>query len=531
MPLFSPRSKAMALKRLAVLSALAIAAGAGIFLLVRRAAERSAATAVLSFDSAVAARNDAAISQAAQPAIAEADAMLTEAAVLDVLRRAGAAVSDPAVDIGEFRSRVDLEEPSVGTLRVRYHDPDPRQARAMVNAVASAIANWTPPPPAPSAAPAPQPIPPGPPHVTPPPASAREPHDPLRQAYLSLADLEGQLAATDEKIGELIRQPATAGRPAKLDDLRAHDTAENADAAATRAAIAQLQQELAAFPATPRSRPAGSSEPPSHGTEIARLSAQRGLLINQIAVQKRTIVLLRAHPHETSPPQPTPALPAQPAPAPPVAAVAAAPVWQSPFRITRLAGLASSSLAWPTVLASLLCALFCAAAALGLFLYWRRAIEAIRPAVAAEAVLPLASLAAEPEATAAEPSRAAPEPARESPALTLPVGPLPVGPLPVGAPGAGAGPHAARPEPESEPQPPDLSASDADWNAFILKALSHTSIGQRVEKDRLADPPRSPAGASGEPVSEADETEPSHAMPRQEPSENGPRPPRMTDTG
>jgi hypothetical protein len=566
--LFSPRSKAMALRRIAVLSALAIAAGAGIFLLVRRAAERSAATAVLSFDPAVAARNDAAISQAAQPAVAEADSMLTEAAILDVLRRAGAPVSDPAVDIGEFRSRLDLEEPSVETLRVRYYDPDSRQARIIVNTVASAIANWTPLPSAPSAAPAPpapQPIPARPPHVAPPPVSAGEPHDRLRQAYLTLADLEGRLAATDEEIGDLIRQPAAPGRPAnpapptaaqtqqrrslqaqlaaahqKLDDLRAHDTDENPDVEATRAAIARLQHELAAFPlpATPYRRPTRSSEPQSHGAEIAQLSAQRGLLINQIAVQTRTIVLLRAHPatHETaSPPQPAPALPAQPAPAPPVPAVAAAPVWQTPFRITRLAGSASSSLAWPTVLASLLCALFCAAAALGLFLYWRRAIEATRPAVAApaEAVLPPAALAAaaEPETTAPEPPEAAPQSAPESSALAAPVDAVPVGAVPVGAPSAGADPHPEKPEPELEPQPPDRTASDADWNAFILNTLSHTSIGQKVERDRLAGPSRSPAGPSAEPVAEAGETEPSHAMPRQESSENKPRPQRMTDPG
>jgi hypothetical protein len=60
----SPHSHATALRRLSILSVVAIAVGAGIFVLARRSAERSAETAELSFDSSVAARNDAAVSHA-----------------------------------------------------------------------------------------------------------------------------------------------------------------------------------------------------------------------------------------------------------------------------------------------------------------------------------------------------------------------------------------------------------------------------------------------------------------------------------
>src|ERR1700679_3152945 len=196
----SPHSHATALWRLSILSVVAIAVGAGIFVLARRSAERSAEAAELSFDSSVAARNDAAVAHATEPALTVAQSMLTESKVLDLLRQIGANPSSPEVSIGEFRTRLDLQQPSDDMLQVFFRDPDPRTARKVANAVASAIVNWNP------AQLSPQAV--APPQISSVPAlaarahaSQRPPGEALRTAYTTLADLEAQLTATDEKIG------------------------------------------------------------------------------------------------------------------------------------------------------------------------------------------------------------------------------------------------------------------------------------------------------------------------------------------
>src|SRR6202021_2068238 len=139
-----PRSDAVPRWQKIVAAAVAIAVGAGIFVIARRSAMQFAATAVLSFDPDAAGRNDAAVRHAGQPAIAVAQSMLSEPVVLQLPSRAGASPSGPAVGMGEFRSRLELDEPAVRTLRVLYHDPDGRRSRAVANAVAVAIAGWTP---------------------------------------------------------------------------------------------------------------------------------------------------------------------------------------------------------------------------------------------------------------------------------------------------------------------------------------------------------------------------------------------------
>ncbi|HEX4008189.1 MAG TPA: hypothetical protein VHX60_18590 [Acidobacteriaceae bacterium] len=135
-------------RRIAVLALVALALGAGIFVLARRSVER-APTAEVSFNPDAAYHNDFTLSRADHPAVAAAQAMLSDAVVLDRLERAATAASGsfeggPGAD-GDFRSRLDLEEPGLETLQIRYRDPDARRAAIVANAVATALANGAPP--------------------------------------------------------------------------------------------------------------------------------------------------------------------------------------------------------------------------------------------------------------------------------------------------------------------------------------------------------------------------------------------------
>jgi hypothetical protein len=410
----SPHSNATALWRLSLLSVVAIAVGAGIFVLARRSAERSAETAELSFDSSVAARNDAAVAHATEPALTVAQSILTETTVLDLLRQVGAKSSNPTVSIGEFRSRLDLQQPSDGMLRVFYHDTDPRTARKVANAVASAIVDWNPAESNPPAVAPPQissvPALPARAH-----ASARPPGEALRTAYTTLAVLEGQLTATDEKIGDLSQLPASpsqtpnaappptapdeqrqilqaklAAAHQRLDDLRLRYTDEYPDVESTKDAISDLQQELAALPpATAGSSEGnGTSDAEKHDTQIADLRQHRAWLAGQIAAEKRAIVDIRPNPasQRTSPPLQTASIPpTAPGAASPAPAMTEIADWQNPFRIIRLTSVTRGSLAWPAILASGLCILFYFVSAVCLFELWRHSTQFLQPAPISQA--------------------------------------------------------------------------------------------------------------------------------------------------
>jgi hypothetical protein len=404
----SPHSHATALRRLSILSVVAIAVGAGIFVLARRSAERSAETAELSFDSSVAARNDAAVSHATEPALTVAQSMLTESKVLDLLRQIGANPSSPEVSIGEFRTHLDLQQPSDDMLQVFYRDPDPRTARKVANAVASAIVNWNPAQLSPQAVAPPQ-ISSVPARAARAHASQRPPGEALRIAYTTLADLEGQLTATDEKIANLSQptagpsqSPDAAPSPTtpaeqrrileaklaaahqRLVDLRLRYTDEYPDVESTKDAISDLEQELAALPPA-KAGPGeeyGRSDAEKHDAQIADLRQHRAWLAEQIAAEKRAIVAVGPNhaSHRASPPPQTvsipPSAPGSASPAPAMTEMAA---WQNPFKIIRLTSVTRGSLAWPAMLASGLCILFYFVSAIGLFELWRRNPQFLRP--------------------------------------------------------------------------------------------------------------------------------------------------------
>jgi hypothetical protein len=149
----SPRTRVMA-RWIVLVAMVALALGAGTFVVARSSVEQ-AATAELSFNPSAAYRDDSALTHTSQPAVVAAQSMLTQTVVLDLLKRvapsAGGSAADAADAVGEFRSGLDLEEPSLETLQVTDRDPDPQRARAVTNAVARALAEWTPPAAAPPA--------------------------------------------------------------------------------------------------------------------------------------------------------------------------------------------------------------------------------------------------------------------------------------------------------------------------------------------------------------------------------------------
>jgi hypothetical protein len=620
-----PRLDAIPRWQMVLAAFMAIAVGAGLFVFVWRSAERSAASALLSFDPAAAAANDTAIAHVSQPAIAVAQSMLTEATVLDLLRHAGITPSDPSVGIGEFRSRIELDEPSARTLRVLYREPDPRRSRAVANAIAAALAAWTPPAPLPSGSgPAaasqsaiPQPVAP---------AKSDSHHPgPESSVFAALANLEAKLAATNEKLADLSSHPTASPVPAptpaqpntpqaeqrrnleaqlaaarqKLNDLRVRYTDEYPDVQTALDNIAELQHELADLPppASSSSQDTKSSEAPRQDREIAQLRLERDHLNNQIAAEERTAARLRAHPavSETVPPaEPASAPPAPPAPAVPTSLAAPAsatvviPVWQNPFRIARLASLTPRSLAWPTVLASMLCALFYAAATFGLFLYLRREMQAAHPTPAVQAETALAMVPSVP--VAEQPPAPAPYAAREpewrwtsaalipehvesiapsEPTLqSTPAEPLessletavePINLSPTDAqPGAASEPEPVWSEPEPQPAPEpepaaeparlnqqsiseqeeskadrnsgaDPNSADAEWNEKFLKALA-LDRKKKFEAEPRGNPSHPPARTPPPVAPHAAETHASDRRPQQETSSVPMQPPRSNDT-
>ncbi|HEY6446820.1 MAG TPA: hypothetical protein VIY53_10195 [Acidobacteriaceae bacterium] len=137
-------------RRIALLAVVALALGAVTFVLARSSVEQ-APTAELSFNPDAAYHDDFALTGSGQPAVAAAQAILSDALVLDLLQKAGASIGDGAHVIGDFRSRLDLTEPWLETLEIRYRDPDPRTAAVAANAVATALAEGSPPARAPPA--------------------------------------------------------------------------------------------------------------------------------------------------------------------------------------------------------------------------------------------------------------------------------------------------------------------------------------------------------------------------------------------
>ena len=127
-----------------IVIALFIAATAGFslwFWLGKRTAD--SASAELSFNATLAQHADPGLSAAGRPAIALADTILNDQAIAELAKQAGGP-STAASGVGEFRSSLELTQPSPAVLRVQFAGSDPNQSAANANAVALALTAWTP---------------------------------------------------------------------------------------------------------------------------------------------------------------------------------------------------------------------------------------------------------------------------------------------------------------------------------------------------------------------------------------------------
>ena len=118
-------------------------AGAGCGWLIYQS-KRSASVAVLAFDPAVAQTVDAGLVSTNRPAVVLADSMLNDETVAALTKEERFASSTAADRIGEFRSALELTQPSAQRLEVRFQGADPSQSMAVTNAVAQVLAGWKP---------------------------------------------------------------------------------------------------------------------------------------------------------------------------------------------------------------------------------------------------------------------------------------------------------------------------------------------------------------------------------------------------
>jgi hypothetical protein len=379
---------------------LTIAVAAGVFSWQHRHATQATNAAVLSFDPAAAQHIDPGLVQTAQPAVALAQSILTDPVVTTLSKQAYLASSDMNSRIGEFRSRLALSEPSPKVLDVQFTDADPAKSAATANAVARALAAWTPASAAdPAPAPAVQTSSPAP--TTP--APARKPSATQAGPSLSasLGELGKQLSTTNRELDELSSTRNTKSRhghhghePAsyiqarqqqllntqiraaerKLDDLRSQYTASSPGA---KARLEQIRQALVSiWPAGARQSARGQGFNAA-GTSTRQLREEREELTRAIAVVEKQRHAIQAEEASASPataqePAPQPAAPAPssamsesnlpsstPAPSQPPATTAPTTADSSlhPLTLLQPANSAAHTPLWPAAVAGLLCGL------------------------------------------------------------------------------------------------------------------------------------------------------------------------------
>jgi hypothetical protein len=129
----------------------AAAAGFGIHTWLERRAVQTAASAEVSFSMHAAQRLDAGFVHAGDPAVVFAQSVLSDQKIAVLSKQAFLSTSGMMSRVGEFRSRLELTQPSPEVLWVRFHDADPSKAVQTANAVADALVAWSPSPDAPAA--------------------------------------------------------------------------------------------------------------------------------------------------------------------------------------------------------------------------------------------------------------------------------------------------------------------------------------------------------------------------------------------
>jgi hypothetical protein len=376
---------------------LAASAGGGLWFWLTNKNTLSA-SAELAFDPALAQRLEPDLKSASKPALALADSILNDQAIAGLAKQPSGATNTAANPIGEFRSNLELTQPSPTLLRVRFLGNDADRSAASANAVALTLTQWTPSQPdatapAADAQPASPSDPPAQP-ATPATQAATPPDPPAQSASAApmtgqshppsassppdhtisdlLGEISAQLAATDRQLDRLAGEAGSSrsnpeaayteynqqrllrsqvgAAEKKLNDARAQAGQANAGSGvngrldAIRQALASILHTGASSAQSPGSRGFGAA-----GTSADQLLRERAGLSRAIGVIDRERQAIAQTQLATSAPTnslsngPSPAS-SPPASTPPASAQPPASPQQNP---TANAGASAPALAQP----------------------------------------------------------------------------------------------------------------------------------------------------------------------------------------
>jgi len=349
--------------------AVAVATACSIYAVFRYREAQAAFAARLSFDSAVAQQLDPGSTRVPHPAVVLGQSILSDALVAGLVPQAHLATFSTAHAIGEFRTRLELSQPTTGLLLVRFHDPDPGQAVATANAVAQALAGWSfsstsAPAPAANAQPAS-----GPGSTFAPAPAATPQHAPADAPSLAdvLAELQAQLSAADRRVGkessfrsERDRQKYLESQvrdvQQKLDDLRSR-FAHAGSASGAQVRLDLIQHALALFwPSAAGINTAGTSEA-QLDYERNQLASDMGVFQEQQRVAQRVEAANSASANPPSQQTAPRASQPQSAPEADLSSPHASPATLSPLHLEHMAGRPAPVAWWPSVLAGGFCGL------------------------------------------------------------------------------------------------------------------------------------------------------------------------------
>ena len=270
--------------------------------------------------------------------------------------------------IGEFRSRLQLTQPSAQLLLVQFEDADPAKSAATSNAVAKTLTAQSPSPvTAPPPAVTPQPAPPPAAPVKQPVAS--HPNQPASPLAAALRDLEDHLQSTDRQLDKLsspnrqlqahelpsytlsrqqqLLKASIRAAQRQLEDLRAQYRRQSS-AARINNRLGEIQHELssvllAGHASQPQSRThafiAAGVSSSALRDERAQLTHALGVIEKDRQAIQREEAASGSEPASAPEPAPAPAAQVatqQPAPAAPPPSPAA--WYPNPFRLARPAG-------------------------------------------------------------------------------------------------------------------------------------------------------------------------------------------------
>ena len=372
----------------------ALTAGCGLYAFLRYREAQLAFAASLSFDSAAAQQLDPGITRALHPAVVLAQSILSDSVVARLVPQADLAASTTAHAIGEFRTRLELTQPTAGLLLVRYRDPNPSQAANTANAIAKVLAGWAPsttsaPPRAANSQPTSLRGPTPAPASTAPQHAAQ--HAPTAKLPLAsaLSELKAQLSAADQRVGpesplrsehdrQRYLESQVRAAQQKLDDLR-NEFAHSSSASGAQAHLDVIQRALALFwPSAAGLNTAGTSE--------AQFGYERGQLTHDIGVveqqQQAVQSIEAANSASSTPPSQHPAPLASQPTSGPAADVISPPVSGAsgnPLHLERIAGLPAPVVWWPSALIGCSCGL----------LYWGLAFVRYRSSPESDDLLDL----------------------------------------------------------------------------------------------------------------------------------------------